>query len=248
MPYSFTSDIRYSECDSDGYLTPFSVINYLQDCSTFQSEKLGVGIGYLKERKRAWFLNSWHIIFDRYPHFGETIETGTFAYGFSGLYGYRHFYIKGGQGEFLVRADSLWFFFDTEKQMPTKPDEQDMAPYMERDAERLKAEIDMPPLKRKIVLPKDMRSGGGGSPEACEEIEVTRHFLDSNKHVNNAWYVEMAASAAGMDRPSELRAEYRKAAVLSDHIRPLIVNDGEKRIVDLSDRGGSPFAIVELMP
>ena len=38
------------------------------------------------------------------------------------------------------------------------------------------------------------------------------------------------------------------AAVMSDHIRPLIVNDGEKRIVDLSDRGGSPFAIVELMP
>ena len=53
MPYTFRSKVRYSECDREGRLTPFSVINYFQDCSTFQSEDLGVGVKYLSEKKRA---------------------------------------------------------------------------------------------------------------------------------------------------------------------------------------------------
>ena len=38
MKYSFTSRIRYSEIGEDGCLTLPGLINYFQDCSTFQSE------------------------------------------------------------------------------------------------------------------------------------------------------------------------------------------------------------------
>ena len=41
--YTFDSRIRYSETDSEGKLTMASIINYFQDCSTFQSEDLGLG-------------------------------------------------------------------------------------------------------------------------------------------------------------------------------------------------------------
>ena len=34
--YSFDSRIRYSETDADGRLTPEKLIDYFQDCSTFQ--------------------------------------------------------------------------------------------------------------------------------------------------------------------------------------------------------------------
>mgnify|MGYP000603361539 CR=1 FL=1 len=36
MKYSFTSRIRYSEIGEDGNLTLPGLINYFQDCSTFQ--------------------------------------------------------------------------------------------------------------------------------------------------------------------------------------------------------------------
>ena len=42
--YTFDSRIRYSETDSEGKLTMASIINYFQDCSTFQSEDLGLGV------------------------------------------------------------------------------------------------------------------------------------------------------------------------------------------------------------
>ena len=47
--YTFGSRIRYSETDEYGKLTLTGIMNYLQDCSTFQSEDIGLGISYLTE-------------------------------------------------------------------------------------------------------------------------------------------------------------------------------------------------------
>lgn len=52
MKYSFTSRIRYSEIGEDGNLTLPGLINYFQDCSTFQSEAIGEGVAELKTRLR----------------------------------------------------------------------------------------------------------------------------------------------------------------------------------------------------
>ena len=48
--YAFDSRIRYSECDSEGKLAVTGLLNYFQDCSTQQSEDLGVGVEALHER------------------------------------------------------------------------------------------------------------------------------------------------------------------------------------------------------
>ena len=48
--YSFDGRVRYSECDEDGRLSLVSMMNYLQDCSTFHSEATEVGLDWLKEQ------------------------------------------------------------------------------------------------------------------------------------------------------------------------------------------------------
>ena len=108
--YTFDSRIRYSETDETGALSLLGVINYLQDCSTFQSEDIGLGVEYLEEKKRAWLLSSWRIVIDRYPVLGERIKIGTWATSSKGIYGYRDFVIMDQDGNYLVRAESIWFF------------------------------------------------------------------------------------------------------------------------------------------
>ena len=49
--YRFESRVRFSEIDHTEMMTLPALVNYFQDCSTFQSEDLGVGIDYLKEKK-----------------------------------------------------------------------------------------------------------------------------------------------------------------------------------------------------
>ena len=57
--YEFNSRVRYSEIDHHGTLTLPALINYFQDCSTFQSEDVGLGTEVLKAEKRAWILSYW---------------------------------------------------------------------------------------------------------------------------------------------------------------------------------------------
>ena len=52
MAYSFSGRVRYSEIGENGLLTLPGILNYFQDCSTFQSEEVGLGIDILKEWKR----------------------------------------------------------------------------------------------------------------------------------------------------------------------------------------------------
>lgn len=100
--YTFDSRIRYSETDETGALSLLGVINYLQDCSTFQSEDIGLGVEYLEEKKRAWLLSSWRIVIDRYPVLGERIKIGTWATSSKGIYGYRDFVS-------WTRMETIWY-------------------------------------------------------------------------------------------------------------------------------------------
>ena len=65
--YQYRSRVRYSECSADSTITLSALVNYLQDCCTFQSEDLGIGVAYQKEIHCAWVLSSWQIVIEKLP-------------------------------------------------------------------------------------------------------------------------------------------------------------------------------------
>lgn len=233
--YSYDSRVRYSEVDVNRELTVTGIINYLQDCSTFQSEDLHLGLDYLEEHHRAWWLSSWQIVIERKPLFGEEIVISTWPYDFKGMYGYRNFTIQDKQGNYLVKANSIWFFFDTAAGRPVKVQEHDIRGYGTGEETKL----DMEYAPRRIVLPDTY--------EVAEPITVVRHHIDTNHHVNNAMYVEIAREALTEDtKIRELRVEYKKAAVLGDIITPRISRQGDECTVALCSNDGSPYAVIWL--
>ena len=92
--YTFESRIRYSETDPRRVLTPESMINYFQDCSTFQSEDGGIGVEQLRAQGLAWIIVYWRVEIRRMPRLGERILTGTFPYEMKGSIGLRNFFMK----------------------------------------------------------------------------------------------------------------------------------------------------------
>lgn len=231
--YTFDGRIRYSELDEYGNLSLAGIMNYLQDCSTFQSEDVGLGIGHLTDHHRAWWLSSWNIVIDRYPSLGEEVSIATWPYAFHGFYGYRNFTICDKKGDYLVRADSVWFHFDTERGRPTKVEEEDIRGYMIDGEKRL----DMEEAPRKITVPQDYTQGMA--------MSVTRHQIDTNHHVNNARYVELAGEAVPAGFLAErVRVEYKRAAVLSDVICPRVSRLKDGYTVALCDKEGETYAAV----
>ncbi len=231
--YSFESRVRYSEIDGERKLSLTGIINYLQDCSTFQSEDLQVGIDYLDQSRKAWWLSSWQIVIGRYPVLGEEIVISTWPYAFKGMYGYRNFTICDKEGNYLVKANSVWFLFDRKQGRPVRAGEAEIQAYRTGVREKL----DMEYAPRRIELPQDYETAG--------TILVARHHIDTNHHVNNAQYVELAREVLPEEiRVKELRAEYKKAAVLGDKVCPRVTANGGSYTVALCSEKGSPYAVI----
>ncbi len=232
--YQFKSRVRYSETGEQGCLTLTGIINYLQDTSTFQSEDIGAGMRYLGHNGKVWWLSSWQIIVDRYPELGEEIVVSTWPYDFKGIYGMRNFTMQDKDGRYLVRANSQWFYYDVEAGRPARPSEDLVNRYG-----RLEEKLDMEYAPRKIAVPREYEVG--------EPILVMKHHLDTNHHVNNAQYVEIAREVLPDDFCiGELRVEYKKAAVMGDYMIPHISRTEEGYVVVLCDSEGSAHAVIWL--
>ncbi len=244
--YHFDARIRYSETDSEGILTMEGLLNYFQDCSTFQSEDGGVGIKPLKDLQQAWVINSWQIEIAEFPRLCDEVTVGTVPYGLTGFIGNRNFYMQRvSDGKMLAVANSVWSLFDMVKMLPARiPDEM-------RAAYPLGEKLPMEYLPRKLRF----QEGGEGIRFATgRPITVHEHHLDTNHHVNNAQYIRMAISClqengflTQVEKISRCRADYRQQAHLDDVLTPQIaVLEDDTCMVSLNAADGSAVCIVEL--
>lgn len=232
MKYTFDTRIRYSECNHRGTLTLPGIINYLQDCSTFQSEDIGFGVKKIKEQKRAWILSYWQIVVERYPKMMEKVTVGTFASKFKGIIGERNFFLNDAEGRRIVSAASVWVHMDTERMRPVRPSEEEINAYGEEEP------LDMEYEGRKIVLPEHIKE--------LESFPIRRYHIDTNEHVNNCQYVQMALEMIPADKIiRQVRVEYRKSAVYGDVIYPKLAEAVDCTVVELCDAQGNIFAVVE---
>ncbi len=249
--YEFKDRVRYSETDEKGRLRMSALVNYLQDCSTFHSTDAGLTVERLTEEKRAWLLAYWDIYVDRVPALCEEIVVGTSPYDVKGVLAKRNFWIREPAGRYLVRADSVWFCYDTERQRPLKITEDMLQPFGER-----RNVLALPDSGRKIALPAELTVG--------EPVLVSPHHIDSNHHVNNAQYIAIAADvlakaalAAAASRnedwnvPMEngihrIRAEYSRAAVLGNIMIPHIGKTEGGYCVSLQNEEGEVYCNVEI--
>lgn len=238
--YSFDSRIRYSETDENAVLTIESLINYFQDCSTFQTEDAGAGLSWLSAQHLAWVLNYWQIDIFRLPALYEHVTVGTVPYALKGFTGLRNYFMDTAPGEGrtperLATANSVWALMDMEKMFPSRVSPEHASRY------DLEEKLPMEYLDRKIRLPEKSLT------LEAEPVTVHHSHLDTNLHVNNGQYVRIALSAlaqiweevAGdlwsvqsveqtMTKSVRLRAEYKKQAHLGDVLQRVVHLSGDK--------------------
>lgn len=204
--YEWKTRVCYSDADEAGRLSAVGMINALQDCCTLQAEDLGIGLSYLREHHLGWFVTNYQIkILRPLPSVGDPILVHTWPHHFRGMLGYRNFTITDETGEAYVMADSLWVLMNLAALRPVR------LPQEMIDAYEIEAEIPGDWDLRKRLLPDQT--------EDVYDFLITPMHLDTNGHMNNAYY--MAAAQACLDRDDpvrEMRIEYRKASQLGEHL------------------------------
>lgn len=232
--YTMESKIRFSECDSSGVLAIPGIINYFQDCSSMQSEINGVGIDYLGQKKRAWILSSWQIIVERRPKMAEEVTVSTWATGFNGFMGTRNYIMKTKNGEVLAYANSLWVYMNMENGRPARPETSEIEAY------QVETPLEMEYADRKIKLLQET--------VPVDTFSVRKYHIDTNQHMNNCQYVRLALEAVPeLECVSQIRTEYKKAAVYGDTIIAKVATAEDRTVVMLCDAEDHLYAAVELI-
>ena len=234
--YEYKIRIGFSDCDTNKTFTLTSLIDAFQDCSTFQSEDLGVGFDVLTQNNLVWVINYWELNILRLPKLCDYVTVGTYPYDFKGCFGFRNFYMKDEKDEYIVKANSMWTLVDTISSRPSK------APQFISQAYELEQKLDMTYNPRKVLIPKT----NDVLTLEKDPIHIQLHHLDSNHHVNNGQYVKLAMSALGEEENiASLRIDYRKQAHLGDTIYPVVYKTDNKSIVALYDENKSAFSVAE---
>jgi len=235
--YEFESRVRYSDAMNTGALSLISIAHLFQDCATEHSDSLGKDIAFYKNIRRAWLLNSWQIDIMRYPACGETIFVATWSYGFKGLYGYRNFTLSDKNRQLCACANSVWFFMDIDHKQPVRVPEEEGNSYGHEE------KLPMEYCPRKIAMPQSLT--------ALTPYTVAYHDIDTNGHMNNSRYIELALQCL----PEQLqyspdiyrvRTEYKKAATQGSILVPYLASVPEKNgaqyAVMLADKENEPYA------
>ena len=230
--YRMKRPVTYSEVGADYRADLAQIINYFQDCSCFQSDELGVGPKNMEILGKAWMLNSWQIVVERYPKYGEQITVGTWPYDFKGPLGLRNFIIDDASGERMARANSVWAMIDVATGRPVRVDKTQIEAYQMEPKEPMNYE------GRKISISGDF--------ETLEPVLVTRACLDTNHHMNNARYVAVAMEYLPENYlMHQIRVEYKHSARYGDILIPKRQLEGGRVVVLLENADGEVCVITE---
>ena len=209
-----------------------TIANYFQDCAILQSEEVGIGLDYLAEHNRAWFLISWQIEVDRYPELGEQIKVRTWAYDFKASLGFRNIDVIDGEGNRIVKAASIWSYVDTESMRPVKIDQEVAEAYPMEPA------IDMEYAPRKIKLWDEYTK--------VDTRHVMSYQIDSNNHMNNEAYIALAQEyVEDITDITAVRAEYKMQYVKDDVIVVKRARDGKYVQILLCDEEDRVKCVVQ---
>lgn len=235
--YSFDTRVRYSELKEDRMVSLVSIINYFQDCCSFESEDGDVGLDWMAEHHTAWMLTNWQIKVIRRPVYGENIRVKTWPTFFKYFLGKRNFVIENAKtGEKLVCADSDWAYVNVLSGRPERN-----VPEKELEVYQLSEPLEGDFVKGKIQVPDEM--------EELAPLTIGHTSIDTNHHVNNAQYIALAMAqlpqgVKGVNFRS-LRAEYKQQSLLGDALYPKrAFNDGVY-VITLDDAEGNHKLISE---
>lgn len=231
--YTVNTRVGYSEVSHDGLISIKSIVNHMQNCSSFETHDLGASFDSLSEHGMFWVLNAWQVVFERRPAAYENISVSTWSHGCDNIFGFRNFVIKDKDDNLCAYANSIWAVADLETGRPVK------VPQKVREAYVSHPKLDMEYADRKITMPKDMLE--------IESFFIKKDQIDTHMHVNNVKYIEMALQYLPDEfEIKQLRIQYHKSAVIGDIVTARIKEAENKFYVSLDSKDNKPYATLEL--
>ena len=234
MIYEMKRTVRCSQIGEDNTMRNSALVDFMQDCSLKHLENEPVMAPYFKETGCIMFLISRQLDIIRKPQLDEKVTVKTWCYELNRLYGFRNTVIYGENGEILVKSIAGGCFIDSASMRTMK------VPQEVIDRVELESKLeDIEYTSRKIAIPDCQ-------PEVFEPVKINRCFIDMNRHVNNARYLDITDEFLPDDaKIKRIRCEYKLPVRRSSTVIPKVYTNDNVLTVDLSNPEGKSYAIAE---
>ena len=184
--------VRTFECQADGSINIFSLMQYLQEAAAGHAEELGFGFDRLSELGGYWVLSNMRIEIDRLPRHNDQIMIGTWPSGFTRTVATREFVGKDQDGCEMFRAGSEWMVVNKQTN---------------RLKNLVRLDLGLPRAGQKALPGELRRLERRRDYRPVDRVRVPYSSIDLNGHVNNTEYVRWGIDAL------------RRAVKLDAHIR-----------------------------
>ncbi len=204
----------------------------LQEASAEHSRQIGYGEAEMRALGLMWVVIRYYVRAERWPRAGEalTVETwpGPVRHGMCP----RFYLLRDAAGESVLSGSALWAVVDRETRQMVVPHERgvDIEPLQTGLEERLPGTIRRPVTERET------------------RFTVPEEYLDTNGHMNNTRYFDLAEACLGVSAAERglrcVTAEYLNEALCGDEIRVLWGMDGPRCTVVGEGKAGHIFRML----
>ncbi len=229
MYYTENYKIYSFNCDESSYASIESLFQYMIETSISQTEIV------MKDNHEYddyfWVINQWDVDIIKRPRKNDEIIVDTISSGARKFYAYRNFTIYDEEGNIYVKAKSRWLLLDKKTKAPVRVPEELINIY------GIDKTLDH--IKKDFKYKKDL--------EYSVEYDFTvgRSDIDTNKHVNNAKYLNWIIETTPINREiKRIKLIYKKELMYRDKIisksSNIIVEDNNKVVYNvIEDKHGN---------
>lgn len=202
-----TFTIRSVDIDGRGLLQPVAFIEHILEAAGEHAGLGGLAVTDLFQRGVTWVLSRFHVRFERWPKWGQSMTVETWPSGRQPLFAVRDFVVADEAGVLAV-ATSSWLIVDLKTRRPARIDE-----YLEG----------FPLLEKRALADSFPSLPAPARADTTLEFPVFHSDIDLNRHVTASVYIHRALETAPEEalfrhRPASIEANFRGEAFYGDRI------------------------------
>ncbi len=206
--FKYTYETRYGDYKDFDTIKTGSVLDFIQDISTKNSEKCGYGIYKLRDMGKAWFLKGMNVHFEKDVRTHTPIDVYTAVKQPKGATSERGCILMQN-GEVVAKSIASWFLFDTVKQKPVRIPEDMLKSYDIHDFNDDFFTYRKPDIFCDIT--------------PVYTIRVANKDIDTNMHLNNQRGADILMDALPYDfKFNNISIIYKKPSYLNDELEVCI--------------------------
>ena len=221
------------DCQADGSIHMFSLMQYMQEIAAGHAEELGFGFASMNEMDAYWVLSNIRIEIARLPRRDEQFTIRTWPSGFTRTVATREFVGKDRNGSEIFRAGSEWMVLNKETN---------------RLKNLFRLDLGLPKSGQRALSDELIRLERRREYRSVECLRVPYSSIDLNGHVNNTeyvrWGIDALRSAFRLEGDiRSLQATYLSEVFEGDEVDIAVSSEGEGKLHVLGSKPGEDGAV-----